>query len=398
MSPGHCRRKLLRWAFSCGLFPWSYTMSFYDLIDLGWSSFFSTPFDSLNLSGLAPARVARAERERYLLMHAGGYARAVLAGRLRHESLGPGGLPVVGDWIVARLEDLPHNGCVEADTHSEAQFGAARIEAILPRRTLLSRLDPSGGAQQPLAANVDLVLLAAGLDHDFNPRRLERGAALAREAGAEPVVVLTKADLRPDCRRELSQVMSAVPGAYALALSARTGQGVDELRGLLTPGVTAVLLGSSGAGKSTLVNRLLGSQQQRTAAVREADSRGRHATTHRELFPLPGGGLLIDTPGLRAFGLTGEDGVGDLFADVERFAASCRFRDCRHEAEPGCGVKQAMDRGELTPERYASFLKLRSEAERIERRQASPTDLEAKRKDKELGKLLKRYARINPKS
>lgn len=375
-------------------------MSFYDLIDLGWSTFFSTFFDSLNLSALAPARVVRAERERYLLMHAGGLVRAVLAGRMRHESLGPGGLPVVGDWVAVRIEDTPDSDfSLDPDRSSQTQPGVARIEAILPRRTLLSRLDPSGGSRQPLAANVDLVLLAAGLDHDFNPRRLERGAALAREAGAEPVVVLTKADLRPDfsCRRELSLVMSAVPGAYALALSAHTGQGVDELRGLLTPGVTAVLLGSSGAGKSTLVNRLLGSERQRTAEVREDDSRGRHATTHRELFPLPGGGLLIDTPGLRAFGLTGEDGMSDLFADVERFTENCRFRDCRHEAEPGCGVKQAVERGELSPERYASFLKLRSEAERIERRQASPADLEAKRRDKELGKLLKRYARINPK-
>jgi ribosome biogenesis GTPase / thiamine phosphate phosphatase len=364
-------------------------MPFYDLSDLGWSSFFIASFDSLNVNGLAPARVARAERERYLLLHGRGVSQAVIAGRLRHEAFGAGGLPVVGDWVAAWIANAPDN-CRDS--------GAARIEAILPRRTLLERRASTGeGARQPLAANVDMVLLAAGLDHDFNPRRLERGAALAREAGGEPVVVLTKADLRPDCRRELTQAMAAVPGAHILACSARTGEGLDGLRALLVQGVTAVLLGSSGAGKSTLVNSLLGSERQRTAQVREGDSRGRHATTHRELFLLPGGGLLIDTPGLRAFGLTGGEGVEDLFADVERFAAACRFRDCRHEAEPGCGVTMAVERGELAPERYRSYLKLRGEAERMERMKAGAPDLEGKRRSKELSKLLKRYARMEPK-
>lgn len=373
-------------------------MSSCDRNDLGWSSSFSSVFDSLNQSGLIPARVARAERERYILMHECGVSQAVLAGRLRHESPGAGALPVVGDWVAARTGgsfDLA--GDSTAQTPAGLLSGAARIEVILPRRTLLTRTDPSlGGARQPLAANVDLVLLAAGLDHDFNPRRLERGAALAWEAGAEPVVVLTKADLRPGWRNELTRVMAAVPGAHTLACSARTGQGLDELRGLFAPGVTAVLIGSSGTGKSTLVNRLLGVDRQRTAQVREADSRGRHATSHRELFLLPGGGLLVDTPGLRAFGLTGGEGVEGLFADLERFAACCRFRDCRHEAEPGCGVKTALERGELPPERYGSFLKLRREAERIERLQASTPDLEAKRRGREIGKLQKRYGKMKP--
>lgn len=361
-------------------------MSSYNLAGLGWSSFFASSFDSLNVNGLVPARVARAERERYLLMHEHGVCPAVLAGRLRHEALESADLPVVGDWVVA----LAGSGGQQPQT--------ARIEALLPRRTLLARLDPSsGGARQALAANADLVLLAAGLDHDFNPRRLERGAALVREAGAEPVVVLTKADLRPDCERELAQAIAAVPGAQAIVLSSHTGEGLDELSLRLAPGVTAVLLGSSGAGKSTLVNRLLGSERQRTAQVREDDSRGRHATTHRELFPLPGGGMLIDTPGLRAFGLTGEEDMGDIFADVERFAVFCRFRNCRHEAESGCGIKQAVELGELTPERYGSYLKLRREAERIERRQTGTPDLEQKRRSKELGKLQKRFAKANPK-
>lgn len=358
-------------------------MSMYDLGDLGWSSFFASVFHSLNPGDLEPARVVRAQRERYLLVGGSGVFPAVLAGRLRHEARGPADLPVMGDWVAVRQAGMAGTAC---------------IETLLPRRTLLARLDPSGsGVRQPLAANADVVLLAAGMDHDFNPRRLERGAVLAREAGAEPVVLLTKADLRPNCGRELSQVMAAVPGAQVLALSAYTGQGSEALRALLGPGVTAVLLGSSGAGKSTLVNRLLGRQQQRTAQVREADSRGRHATTHRELFLLPGGGLLMDTPGLRAFGLTGGEGVEDLFADVECFAAGCRFRDCRHEAETGCGVKAAVECGELTPGRYASYLKLRREAERVERLQAKGPDLEAKRRLKERSKVLKRYAREDSK-
>ncbi|MFW5836686.1 MAG: ribosome small subunit-dependent GTPase A [Desulfovibrionaceae bacterium] len=359
------------------------------LHDLGWSFFFASSFDSLDLAGLAPARVARAGRERYLLMHDRGVSPAVIAGRLRHGALAPEDLPVVGDWVAARLErNLAGSGS------SAPAPGVSRIEAVLPRRTLLTRLDPSSGkSRQPMAANVDLVLLAAGLDHDFNPRRLERGAVLARDADADPVIVLTKADLRPDRRRELSLAMAAAPGASVLAVSSRTDEGLDELRALLVSGLTAVLLGSSGAGKSTLVNRLLGSDRQTTAPVRESDSRGRHATTRRELFPLPGGGLLIDTPGLRAFGLTGEEGVDGLFGDVERFAASCRFRDCRHESEAGCGVKEALERGELEPERYHSYLKLRREAERVERLRSGGPDLEAKRRSRELGRLQKRYAR-----
>jgi ribosome biogenesis GTPase len=371
-------------------------MVFYDLSGLGWSPFFSSYFQSLEVDDLTPARVARAERERYLLMHARGISQAVLAGKLRHGARSPGDLPVVGDWVAARVDCLPEPGG-EVNSFCRPAPGAARIERVLARRTLLMRLDPSGGGSgQALAANVDIVLLAAGLDHDFNPRRLERGAALAREAGAEPVIVLTKADLLPDCGRELSRAMAAAPGAYALAASSRTGDGMDEIAGLLGEGVTAVLIGSSGAGKSSLVNRLMGCERQRTAEVRESDSRGRHATS-RELFMLPGGGVIIDTPGLRAFGLTGSDGVRDLFSDVKGFAALCRFGDCRHEAEPGCGVKRAVERGELAGERYASYLKLRGEAERMERRQARTPDLEAKRRGKEISKLQKRYSRQDPK-
>ncbi|MGE4293071.1 MAG: ribosome small subunit-dependent GTPase A [Desulfovibrio sp.] len=361
-------------------------MSQDNLADLGWSPFFASAFASLNSSALTPARVARAEREHFLLMHALGVSPAVLSGKLRHAALGPGDLPVVGDWVAARLDDA---------SGSDPSGGTVRIEALLPRRTLLARLESGGRSQsQPLAANADLVLLAAGLDHDFNPRRLERGVALAFTAGAEPVVVLTKADLRPDPRREISLAMAVAPGAQILALSSQTGEGIEELRALLAPGVTAVLLGSSGAGKSTLVNRLLGCERQRTAQVREADSRGRHATTHRELFPLPGGGLLMDTPGLRAFGLTGGEDMEELFADVGHFAATCRFPDCRHEAEPDCGVKTAVDQGRLTPERYRAYLKLRREAERMERRQAEGPDLETKRREKAFGKMRKRCARL----
>lgn len=365
------------------------------LDDLGWSPSLSAFFDALNHDALTPARIARAERERYLLLHAGGVSRAVLSGTLRHEAREPGDLPVVGDWVAARIADDP-GPTIDAQTNAQtgaAYRSTARIEALLPRRTLLTRLDPSGGTRQALAANADLVLLATGLDHDFNPRRLERGAALARDAGADPVVVLTKADLRPERGRVLSQAMAALPGAPVLAVSARSGEGLAELRALLAPGVTAVLLGSSGAGKSTLVNRLLGSERQRTADVREADSRGRHATTRRELFPLPGGGLLMDTPGLRAFGLAGGEDLDELFADVERFAAFCRFQDCRHEAEPGCAVKDAVERGELAPERYRSYLKLRNEAERRERRRDGGPDLERKRREKDLSRQLKRYER-----
>jgi ribosome biogenesis GTPase len=223
--------------------------------------------------------------------------------------------------------------------------------------------------EQVLAANVDVALVVVGLDGDFNLRRLERYLAVAYSGGATPVVVLNKADLAADVEGRRVAAQAVAPGVDLRALSALTGDGVDALaRAHLVPGRTAVLLGSSGAGKSTLVNALAGGEVQRTAAVREQDSMGRHTTTHRELLRLPGGALLIDTPGIRSLGVAGAaDGLDTAFADIADIAAGCRFADCRHSGEPGCEVRAALADGRLTQDRLASHRKLEREAAHVAR-------------------------------
>jgi ribosome biogenesis GTPase len=241
----------------------------------------------------------------------------------------------------------------------------AQIMALLPRTSLLKR----GAAgehykQQLIAANVDVVFVVTGLDHDFNPRRLERYLLVVKAGGAQPVLVLTKADLGADVDAALAALAGIrAEGIRVHALNAKDPAAVGAaLHDLLGPGRSAVLVGSSGAGKSTLTNTLLGRERMRTADVRATDSRGRHTTTHRALLPLPTGGVLIDTPGMRELKLTGEEDIEDGgFEDLEALAATCRFRDCGHEAEPGCAVRAALEAGALAPARLASWRKLAGE-------------------------------------
>ena len=325
------------------------------LTRFGWDPGYEALFENHAREGLVPGRVLTAAREIYRLATPHGELAAELSGRLRFASDVPAELPAVGDWVAARA--IPGDGL-------------ALVDAVLPRRTALVRR-AAGRRDEPqlLAANVDLLLVAASLDGDLRARRVERFLAIAREAGVPPAIVLTKADLAADPAASLAAAREIAGGAPVLAVSAIAGRGLDGLSLLLAPRRTAALLGPSGAGKSTLVNALLGEARQATREVREADLRGRHATTRRELFALPSGALLVDTPGLRELALwDGEEGIAATFDEVSALASSCRFRDCRHDGEPGCAVREAAGSGAIDGDRLAAFEKLRREEEALELR------------------------------
>jgi ribosome biogenesis GTPase len=326
---------------------------------LGWDAAWSAAFRPHEARGLLPGRVAAPHRGgAYDVFAEADEVRARLPGRLRGGD--PSDLPVVGDWVA-----LARDG------------GSPTIEAVLPRRTKLSRRaahDPGTDLvrEQVVAANVDVVFVTASLADEPNPRLLERYLTLAWESGASPVILLTKADLEPEPQAvvdELAEIAGDVPVA---AVSTRAGVGVDRVRSFLEPGTTGALIGPSGVGKSTLVNALACEDLLGTAAVAD-DGSGRHTTTRRQLVVLPGGGIVVDNPGIRELHLwLADDGLEAAFADVAALATRCRFADCRHESEPGCAVQAALASGELSAERWASYRTLQQElaelSERLERR------------------------------
>ncbi|MHB8891952.1 MAG: ribosome small subunit-dependent GTPase A [Candidatus Limnocylindrales bacterium] len=328
----------------------------YPLTGLGWDPGWALAFAPFDGPERWPARVTASHRDAWVVATPAGDRDAVVAGRLRHTALSPADMPAVGDWVVVT---------------ASADDGPAVIRNVLPRRTVFKRGAEDGHVidDQVLAANVDVAFVVAGLDGDFNLRRLERYLAVAYSGGATPVVVLNKTDVAVDLESLRTAAGSVAPGTEVIAISARTGDGVADLAARhLAPGRTAVVLGSSGVGKSTLVNALLGRDHLRTRAVREDDSRGRHTTTHRELVRLPGGALLIDTPGIRSLGVAGAaEGLDPAFADIAEIAAGCRFSDCRHDREPGCGIRAALADGRLTQARFESHRKLEKEAAHVAR-------------------------------
>jgi len=313
---------------------------------LGWDDGWEAAFAEHGANGLVPARVAVQHRGAYDLMHEHGEQRASAANRLVREE----GLPAVGDWVGI---DLKSN----------------LIEVLLPRRTSISRKEVwLATREQILAANVDIAFLVQALPLDFNPRRLERYLAMAWESGAQPVVLLTKTDLVDDVQPYLDQVEGVTLGSCpVLAVSARTGEGLDEFRAWLEPNKTAVLLGSSGVGKSTIVNSLVGEELLPTQEVREGDQMGRHTTTRRELILIPTGGVVLDTPGIRELQLWDAD-LERTFGDVEEVARRCRFADCNHDREPGCAIREALANGSLSQERWQSYVKLQRELAAVEAR------------------------------
>jgi ribosome biogenesis GTPase len=301
-----------------------------NLEDLGWGEPFASAFAASDLDGCAPARVVAVHRGRLVVAGTQGEAFAVVAGRMRAQ-------PTIGDWVAVDARGV--------------------VAARLTRRGVLTR------AGQDLAANVDVAFVVTSANRDLNARRLERLVAVAAAGGCAAVLVLNKADLAVDLEPALAVVRGAAPGLPVVAASAKRGDGVAAVAAHLGRGRTGVLLGSSGVGKSTLVNALLGGEHQATGEIRAHDDRGRHTTTTRALFALPhGGGLLVDTPGLRLPRMGADPaGVAAAFADVEELAAGCRFSDCRHESEPGCAVRAAIAAGELDPARLRHQRKLEGE-------------------------------------
>lgn len=342
------------------------------LAALGWTAELGEAFETAAADGLVPGRVVAEHRAGYAVAGVAGEVLARARGRL-HDGLG---LPAVGDWVALRPEGP----------------GRGMVEHVLPRRTCISRKTAGLEAtEQVLVANVDVILILTGLDGDFSVRRLERYLAAAWDSGADPVVVLTKLDL---CEDPLAPVAaeSVAMGVPVVALSNVTGEGVPEVQALLRPGRTVVLLGSSGVGKSTLANRLAGDELMPTRAVR-SDGRGRHTTRHRQLLALPGGALLVDTPGLRELQLWDGD-LDSAFADVVGLAAECRFSDCAHETEPGCAVRAAIGGGTLDAERLDAYRKLQRELEALEARRNRRLQVERKRRWRQRARESRRARRF----
>ena len=341
-------------------------MPAFELPELGWNDELAENLEP----GLVPGRVAAVHRGAFDVWTAGGAVRSRLPGRQMHDGLDV----AVGDWV---------------------GLGDGLVRTVVPRRSAIVR-NAAGLATtaQTLAANVDLAFVVSSLGPDLEPRRIERYLVTIWESGASPEIVLTKADRLDDPAELVAEVEAVAVGVPVHVVSALTGQGCDALRARIAGGTTAVLIGSSGVGKSTLVNRWLGEEVMATTETREDDDEGRHTTTHRQILVLPGGGLVIDTPGLREIQLwdAGAEALDATFADVEELAADCRFRDCAHAREPGCAVLAAVDDGTLALDRLRSWRKLQRELEAI----AARTDHRLRVARKKRWKQITAHARQRP--
>lgn len=295
---------------------------------------------------------------------------AEISGKFRFEVLEQEEYPAVGDWVVISLR---------------AEEKRATIHKVLPRKSKFSRkVAGLETREQIVAANVDKVFLVNALNRDFNIKRIERYLIMAWESGADPVIILSKADLCDDLEEKLMEVERTAVGVPIHVISTVDGRGLDELNQYLIPGRTIALLGSSGVGKSTLINHLAQKELQKTNEVREYDDRGRHTSTSREMFVLDSGTIMIDTPGMREIQMwSGEEGITEAFEDIEKLAARCKFTDCKHKKEPGCAVREAIENGTLSSERFESYIKLQKEIRIAERKQALVEKSKKNKKSKE---------------
>ncbi len=353
------------------------------LADFGWDDHFAGLFKPYADEGLSPARVVKQLRDQSLVATEKGERKATVSGRFRHDVAESSAYPTVGDWMAGESSGPD----------------AFLIHTVLPRRSAFVRKSAGEKTEaQVVAANIDTVFLVTGLDDNFNLRRIERYLTAAWDSGAFPVIVLNKSDLRKDLAQVKADTERIAVGAPVITLSAIEGSNLEALETWLEPRKTVALLGSSGVGKSTLINRLLGEERFATASVRESDSRGRHTTASRELVALPGGALLVDTPGMRELQLwTDEESLGRTFDDIERLAPECRFADCSHELEPGCAVLEAVEKGEIDPARLASYHKQRRELDHIATKQDERTRRQAEKAfGRRMATMIKEIKRHKP--
>lgn len=350
-----------------------------DLTSLGWNDFFASQFAVYARPDAVAGRVAAEYKHRYRVLTGSGEYLATVTGRLRYLADGREDFPAVGDWVILHIID-------------DRQ---AVIGGILPRRSKFSRkVAGKAAGEQIIAANIDRVFLVNALNQDFNVRRMERYLTLAWDSGAQPVIILNKTDLCGAVEEKVRATESVALGVPVIPFSCVNGEGLDALLHYVEPEKTIALLGSSGAGKSTIVNKILGTEAQKTGEIRLDDGEGRHTTTHRQLIILPNGGLLIDTPGMRELQLWGsEDGLADAFEDIYSLAAQCHYTDCSHTREPRCAVRAALAQGILHQSRYESFTKLQRELAYQSRKENLPELLAEKNRWKKIHNQLKHMSK-----
>jgi len=347
-----------------------------NLIELGWDPFFERTFQQFEKQGLVPARVTNEQKLIYLVYSEYGELRAEVSGKFRYLTPSKSNFPKVGDWVAvgARPEE-----------------GGATIHTLLPRRNSFSRkVAGENTEEQVIAANIETAFIVNGLDGDFNLRRIERYLTLVWDSGINPVLILNKTDLCPKVEKRIEEVKGVALGVPIHPVSAKKAEGLDSLERYLGRGKTASLLGSSGVGKSTIINRLFGVERQSVFSVRQTDSHGRHTTSNRELIILPGGGMIIDNPGMRELQMwvSGED-LGESFKDIEELSLHCRFRNCSHQSEPECAVQDALRKGTLEVKRFQSYLKLKRELKYL----ASRKDQKARLAEKEKWKKISQWSK-----
>jgi ribosome biogenesis GTPase len=351
---------------------------------LGWNVFFDRHFQPFQEQGFAVGRIAIENRDNYLVLSGGNEYMGEVTGKLLFNASSSSDLPKVGDWVVVSLFESEHK---------------AIIHEVLPRQTKFSRkIAGAKTEEQILATNIDCIFIVQSCDNDFSLRRLERQMVMVYEGGAKPIVVLNKIDLCDQYEEYISQIFRIVPDDEIVAVSAKTDLGMDRLKSLLEAGKTFVFIGSSGVGKTSLINKIIGKDLFETNEVREKDATGRHTTTRRQLIILPGGGLVIDTPGLREFQLwEADEGLDGVYSEITELSVDCRFSDCTHSQEIGCAVIEAVETGKLSKDRYESYLKLAKELAYLKNRQEQ-NRYNSKNRFKSISRAIKNFKKLDHKS